>query len=729
MFQIKGFEPRLYQESIFKTTMKANTLICLPTGRGKTKVALLSALHRLNSFPKSKIIFLTPTKPLAKQIADEFKDSSTLEKVEIFTGLIKPEKREEMFKDNDVIVSTPQGMSNDIINKKVDLRNVSLIVFDECHRAVGDYDYVWIAKQYNKVANFPRIIGLSASPGSDQEKINEICSNLFIEDIEIRTDKDDDLKEYVKETKVKYEVIELPENFKEAKKYLENCFKEKLTILKEFGLTKTISNVHKTALLGMQREIQRKISMGEKDPMTWKSISIVAEAMKVQHAQEMLESQGIYAAFEYMNKLYKEAENGKVKATKNLVVDTNFKMAFMKVNNMHSLGVEHPKLIRLREIIKEEKRDKILIFTNFRASAQKLKKELNKIEGIKAEMFIGQTKKKGIGLTQKEQIKVLEDFKAGEFNVLIGTSVGEEGIDIPSVELIIFYEPVPSAIRTVQRRGRTGRLEDGEVIVLVAKGTRDEAYRWTAYHKENRMHRVLKGMKTKFNLGNSQETTLNDFKDKKKWKMFVDSREKGSGIARFLVDKDVDVTMQNLDVGDFIVSERVGIERKEIRDFVDSIVDKRVLHQLKSLKDTFERPILIIEGIEDIYSVRKVHPNAIRGMLAWIAVDLKIPIIYTKDFRDTGEFLITLAKREQEENEKEFGVRGEKKPLSTKELQEYIVSGLPGVGPSLAKNLLKEFVTVKKIINASEDELKDVDKIGKKKASEIRKVLEEKYKE
>ena len=328
---------------------------------------------------------------------------------------------------------------------------------------------------------------------------------------------------------------------------------------------------------------------------------------------------------------------------------------------------------------------------------------------------------------KKIAIKVSKNI--GNSNVLIGTSVGEEGIDIPSVELIIFYEPVPSAIRTVQRRGRTGRLEDGEVIVLVAKGTRDEAYRWTAYHKENRMHRVLKGMKTKFNLGNSQETTLNDFKDKKKWKMFVDSREKGSGIARFLVDKDVDVTMQNLDVGDFIVSERVGIERKEIRDFVDSIVDKRVLHQLKSLKDTFERPILIIEGIEDIYSVRKVHPNAIRGMLAWIAVDLKIPIIYTKDFRDTGEFLITLAKREQEENEKEFGVRGEKKPLSTKELQEYIVSGLPGVGPSLAKNLLKEFVTVKKIINASEDELKDVDKIGKKKASEIRKVLEEKYKE
>ena len=730
MHQIQGFTPRLYQSNIMNTAIQANTLICLPTGRGKTKVGLMLAIHRLNNFPNSKVIFLTPTKPLATQIATEFKACSSLEKVEVFTGQIKPEKREEMFKASDVIVSTPQGMSNDIINRKIDLRNVSLIVFDECHRSVGDYDYVWIAKQYNKVANYPRIIGLSASPGSDLEKITEVCNNLFIEDIEVRTDNDEDLKPYVQETKVRYDLVELPEDFKESLNYLNVCLKERLTILKEFELVQSITSVSKTMLLKMQKELQFRISRGEKEPEVWKMISIVAEAMKVQHVLELLETQGVHSAEEYFKKIFKEAEAGKVKANKNLAVDVNFKSAFFKVSAMVEKGIQHPKLIKLKEIVKDEIKisDKILIFTNYRDSASRLKEELGKIEGVSAELFIGQTKKKGIGLSQKEQIATLERFKQGEFNVLIGTSVGEEGIDIPSVNLIVFYEPVPSAIRTVQRRGRTGRLEDGKVRVLVAKGTRDEAFRWTAFHKENRMHKVLQGLKSKLSLNKPKELTLDHFTKKKVLKIYVDSREKSSGVVKYLVDNNIEVSMSNLDVGDFILSERVGVERKEIRDFVDSLMDKRLLQQVRALKKSYERPLLIIEGSEDIFSVRKVHPNAIRGMLAWIVIDMKVPVVYTKDFRETAEFMITIAKREQEENTKEFGIRGERKPLSDTELQEYITSGLPGVGPSLAKSLLDKFKSIENIVNASEDELKDVEKIGSKKALEIKRILKKEYK-
>jgi ERCC4-related helicase len=730
MHKIQGFTPRLYQDNIVNTAIQANTLICLPTGRGKTKVGLILAIHRLNNFPKSKVIFLTPTKPLATQIAKEFKNSSSLEKVEVFTGQIKPEKREAMFKESDVIVSTPQGMSNDIINRKIDLRNVSLIVFDECHRASGDYDYVWIAKQYNKVGNFPRIIGLSASPGSDLEKITEVCNNLFIEDIEVRTDKDEDLKPYVQEIKVKYDLVELPEDFKVAKKYLEVCLKEKLKILKDYELIKSITVVSKTMLLKMQKELQFRISRGEKEPAVWKMISLVAEAMKVQHALELLETQGVHSASEYFKKIFREAEAGKVKANKSLAVDVNFKSAHFKVSTMVEEGVQHPKLIKLKGIVEEEIKhsDKILIFTNYRDSAARLKEELGKIEGVKAELFIGQTKKKGIGLSQKEQIATLERFKQGEFNVLIGTSVGEEGIDIPSVNLIVFYEPVPSAIRTVQRRGRTGRLENGKVRILVAKGTRDEAFRWTAFHKENRMHRVLQGLKSKLSLKQPKEITLDQFAKKKTLKIYADSREKSSGALKYLVDKDVEVSMKTLDVGDFILSGRVGVERKEVRDFVDSLIDKRLLQQVQALKKSYERPLLIIEGSEDIFSVRKVHPSAIRGMLAWIVIDLKVPVVYTKDFRETAEMMITIAKREQEENSKDFGIRGERKPLSDTELQEYIMSGLPGVGPSLAKSLLSKFKTIEKIVNASEDELKEVDKIGSKKALEIQRILKKEYK-
>lgn len=604
------------------------------------------------------------------------------------------------------------------------------ILVHNCQHATGDYDYVWIAKQYQKVSLFPRILGLSASPGSDLEKISEVCQNLFIEDIEVRSDEDPDLKPYVQETTVEYQLIELPQEFKEARDALQNCFKNKLKLLKELGATDSILYASKTQLLGLQKDLQRRLAQGERDPEMWQSLSLLAEAMKIQFVQEMFETQGVKAAYDYFQKIYKEAETTKTKATKNLVVDPDFKTAYFKISRLYEDKVEHPKFTRLLSLIESEKKKakKILIFNNFRDSASYLKEALNKIPGVQCELFVGQAKKKGVGMSQKQQIQLLDDFKEEKFNVLIGTSVGEEGIDIPAVDLIIFYEPVPSAIRTVQRRGRTGRMEEGKVIVLVTKGTRDEAYRWTAYHKESRMHRVLKDLKHTFSLQRKPEQqSLQEFR--KEVKIYADSRERGSGIIKFLVDEGIDVHMQNLDVGDFLVSEKVGIERKEVRDFVDSLLDKRLLNQVKALKETFENPLLIIEGTDDLYSVRKVHPNAIRGMLAWIAIDMKVPILYTKDSRDTGELLITLARREQEEKNGDFSIRGEKKPLSTRELQEFIVAGLPGVGAQLAQSLLKEFRSVTRIMNASEKELQDVENIGKKKASEIRKILDEEYKE
>ena len=727
MFEIKGFTPRLYQQTILNTTIKNNTLVCLPTGRGKTKIALLATIHRLNNFPNSKVVFLTPTKPLAAQIAEEFKENSTIEKVNLFTGETKPEEREKIFKESDVIISTPQGMSNDIINGKIDLRNISMIVFDECHRASGEYDYVWIAKQYQRLGSYPRIVGLSASPGSDLEKITEVCKNLFIEDIEVRTDEDPDLKPYIYETKVDYLEIELPKDFKEARDFLLKGFKQKLNLLKQLNATNTINLETKTQLLFAQKELQKRLSTGERDLALWQAISVIAEAMKIQYCIELLETQGIGATYGYMKKLNKEAETTKVKATKNLVIDENFKAAYFKVTNLFETGEEHPKIGKLIELVTKEieRCQKILIFNNYRDSASKLKEELNKINGVKCELFVGQAKKNGTGLTQKAQIKLLEDYKAGKFNVLIGTSVGEEGIDIPAVDLIVFYEPVPSAIRTVQRRGRTGRQEKGRVIVLVTKGTRDEAYRWTAFHKEKRMHLILKDLKNKLMLSKPKEVTLSNFSSK--IKIYADSREKASGVMKYLVENNVDVKMQNLEVGDFQLSADVIVERKEIKDFVDSIIDKRLLDQVKDMKQNFEKPLIIIEGDDDLYSVRNIHANAIRGMLAWITIDMKIPVIHTRDYRDTAEMLITIAKREQGDSPGNFSIRGEKKPLSDKELKEFIIAGLPGVGTQLARNLLEEFRTVKNIVNASNEDLQKVEKIGKKKADDIRKILDEKY--
>lgn len=217
-------------------------------------------------------------------------------------------------------------------------------------------------------------------------------------------------------------------------------------------------------------------------------------------------------------------------------------------------------------------------------------------------------------------------------------------------------------------------------------------------------------------------------------KIIVDHRERYSGIIPELAKRGLDIEVQQLVTADFIVQTKdsngiihnVGIEKKTQADFLNSIIDKRILSQLVTLKENFSIPLLVIEGRENIYQLRNFHPNAIRGMLAAIAIDFQIPILHTKNFRDTAALLEVIAKR-LEKSPRALSLLAKRKPITTKEYQEYIIQSLPGVGPTLAKSLLKKFKSIKKIVNASEKKLQEVEKIGKKKAQEIKKVLDAYY--
>jgi len=219
MVSIRNFTPRLYQETIMASCVKANCLIILPTGLGKTKTAIMAIAQRLNSFPNSKVLFLSVTKPLAEQIYNEVLECMDMphEKVALFTGSVSPKKREILWENSNIIVSTPQCIENDIINSRIKLEDISLLIADEAHNAVKDYAYTWISKQYYKKARYPRIIGLTASPGSELEKIQEVCKNLYIEEIEIRTDTDPDVKPYVHEIDIKWVSVTLPQVFSDVK--------------------------------------------------------------------------------------------------------------------------------------------------------------------------------------------------------------------------------------------------------------------------------------------------------------------------------------------------------------------------------------------------------------------------------------------------------------------------------------------------------------------------------
>ena len=744
---IKNFEPRLYQQTIFATASTNNTLVVLPTGMGKTNIFLMLAAHRLKLYPTSKILLIGPTKPLIDQYLEVFKTHFEIEesKMAIFTGMVKPEKRAELWKTSKIIFSTPQGLENDIISGRINLEEVSLLGIDEAHRAVKNYAYVFVAQQYNKKASFPRILALTASPGSDAEKIEAVCKNLFIESIEVRTNESPDVKPYIQEIKIDWIRVQLPVIFFDIKKDIVLFLRERMQKLKKWGILRRtdLQYVSKKDLITLQAQLRGRAASGEKNFVIWSAISILAEIMKIYHALELLETQGIVPLHKYLKKLYDESFITKVKAVKNIVKDINFRNAFIKTENLYNEKIEHPKLVELQKIIEKEinkdKDIKIMVFNQYRDNALDIVEKINKINGVKAKIFVGQLKKGETGYTQKEQKQVLDDFRNGLYNILVATSIGEEGLDIPKVDLVIFYEPIPSAIRTIQRRGRTGRLEKGKVIILIAEKTRDEAFLWASHHKEKSMYRNLEKIKKELKLKqkpatqqmpqSAQQPTLEGYIPQNSLKIFVDHREKSSKVLKELVNLGVGINLEKIDNADYVLSSRVGVEYKTVPDFVHSIIDNRFAQQTQPWNNDFESPLIIIEGNEDIYSMRNVHPNSIRGMLATIAVSYGIPILQTKDFKETASIFLAIAKREQEETRKDFTLHGEKRNLSLDEWQEYIISSFPGVGATLAKPILKKFKTIKKFVNAKEESLQKVEKIGPEKAKRIREVLDKEYEE
>ncbi|MBW2982948.1 DEAD/DEAH box helicase [Candidatus Woesearchaeota archaeon] len=729
-----GFTPRRYQETILSTAAGNNTLVVLPTGMGKTAIAAMLAAHRLDQNDDAKIVFLAPTKPLVQQHLDTFTELFDLpeEDFSLLTGSVTPAKRVKLWNESRFIFSTPQGLENDLISNKISLQDVGLLVFDEAHRATGDYAYVYIADQYHKKALHERVLALTASPGSDEETIRTVCENLHIEAIELRSPEDPELQEYTQDVDTRFLEVTLDSYLKRIQSYLQKCYQRKLDDAKSLGVLKgDTRNYNKTTLLKMQSALHAQTAQGDKGFDVLKTISLLAEALKVQHALELCETQTVRALSAYLHQLQSLSRTSKTKAVQNLVKDADFKAAVILADRAVEEGVEHPKVARLKEHLTKAfmtgQDKKFIIFTQFRITATVLKEELKDL--ATADIFVGQAKKGTTGLSQKEQKRMVERFREGEFSILIATSVAEEGLDIPSVDGVIFYEPIPSAIRTVQRRGRTGRHSAGSVAILIAKNTRDEGYRWSAHHKEKRMYRTIAKLKKSFT-GPSKEPakaqpTLSSYEKPQKITITADYREKGSAVMKALLADDATLDLKQLEVGDYQVGDDVVVEYKTVKDFVDSIVDGRLLSQLSALRSVY-KPVLILEGQEDLYAQRRVNPAAIRGMLATIMLSYHIPLLRTSSAQDTAGVLLAMAKRVQQHDDRSHTPHSAK-PWTLKERQEYVVGSLPGIGPKLAKPLLKHFGTVRQVLEATEEELQDVELIGEKKAKTIQDVLDQPY--
>ncbi len=732
LIKSEKIESRLYQQVLAADVLKkGNTMIVAPTAMGKTIVAALVSAERLKTFENSKVLVLAPSKPLVIQHEESMREFLKTT-VTSLTGAIKPEERIKRWNESQIICATPQTVESDIISSRYDFKNVSLMVFDECHRGVGSYSYVYLANKYMKEAKNPLVLGLTASPGWDEGKIQEVCQNLYIKEVEIKNEEDSDVEPYFNPVEVKWIKIELNQELKDIKMHLEKTLKARLTTLKKMGVINSISNVSKKDVLKAKGLAQNRIGRSLRPPKKcFLAVSILTAVINIQHSIELLETQGTTTLQKYLERLKKK----KTKAAKGLLNDAEFQMAVALTERAYEKGVDHPKLKRLIKLLKKELKNsnsRIIIFTQFRDSVENIYQHCME-EQINAVKFYGQAPRENEkGLTQKKQKEIIKSFKNGEYDVLISTSVAEEGIDIPSVDLVVLYEPVPSEIRMIQRRGRTGRKNKGRMFILITKGTRDESYYWSSINKEKQMKKQL---------SKSYSKDLTDFKQMERKEknddnpekseenrpvIYADSREGSSRVLRELEQLNVDIKVKSLAVADYQVSDDVAIERKTNTDFVSSILDKRLHKQAKELVDNFKKPVMIIEGSE-FYS-GFIHPNAVRGALASIAVDFGIPIIPTRSPEDTAAMINRIAIREQTHERSDIQIRTEKKPLTTWEQQIYIVESLPNIGPVTARKLLEEFKSVRAVINATEDELKKVEGIGDKIAKNILRVVDSGFK-
>ncbi|MFB6268625.1 MAG: DEAD/DEAH box helicase, partial [Halobacterium sp.] len=661
------------------------------------------------------------------------------------------------------------------------------------------------------------VTAMSASPGGNEEDIRTVCENLGVSNVEVMTEDDADVGEHTYDTDVQWERIELPDEVLEVRDALNDVIEDRLEKLRDLGVTRVSSpDVSQKDLNKIRAKLQELIDNDQSEG--YQGMSVHAEVMKLRRAVELVETQSVESVRRYFERQRNAANSsGASKASQRLVSEPKVKEAMRRADEFDGL---HPKFRRARMLLAEtlgiEGGERVIVFTESRDTAEALTEFLG--QHFDTRRFVGQGDADGSeGMTQKEQRETLEEFRSGEFEVLVSTSVAEEGLDVPEVDLVLFFEPVPTAIRSVQRKGRTGRQTEGKVVVLMAEDTRDEAYFWISRRREQEMEDELKSLKgmadeLETELGGDQQALddyagdsedndadgdggdsdaggdgaadvgeaqqsvtesatgddsvdspgkdgsgggdesqagLTDFDapdpedvagsedgegvaaradsgDDETVEVVVDQRELDSNIARDLSKRDeVETRLETLSVGDYVLSDRVAVERKTHGDFMDTLLggDRSLFEQAKDLTRHYTRPVLLLEGDGDLFAERNVHPNAVRASLASLAVEWGVSVVHTRGEDDTAEMIQTIAEREQTRNDREVSAHGEKAAKTLGEQQEYVVSSIADVGPVTAQSLLDEFGSVEAVMTASEDELQAAAGVGEVTAERIREVV------
>ena len=836
-------EARAYQLEAVDVALSSSTLLVLPTAAGKTAVAWMAIaemLERTNGWA----LMIAPTAALVKQHFDDLElvfDKDSTKPISM-SGAIPPSKREGMWNKGRLVVSTPQVVRNDVNRGLLDLSDCCLLIIDEAHHSTGERAEAQVADLYLELANEPLILGMTASPGSNTEKVQEICNRLRVGRIHLRTSEDNMLSEHLANLDIEELKVRVPDEIRELAEPLVRWQESIVERERRLGRYVMPGAVTHRGLANAMERANLAVRRGQAD--AYGSMSRIGLAMSLHHLINHLLCQGLAAAKEFLDRK-ETGEDAEKKNTRNLLRDSRIRSLR---DSLAEMPESHSKVGAVRRLVRERiRRDpesRIIVFATYRDTVSALETALLNLKDVRPIQFIGQSKRaSGTGLTPKQQVERIESFRAGEGNVLIATSVGEEGLDIPTADLVIFYEPVASEIRTIQRRGRTGRQRDGDVVVLIAEDTRDEGARAAALRREQNMHRAVARVGRKLarsthvdlsNLSNFsvvengskisatefviavrkknrpvlkevEETTdenepadsgqlppsifrprgqtgLEQFKPRKKKQdlddseqqpsirlkeknpvssaqdlldlddsppdvpgalICADDRELNSSVVARLKSLGADVRIDRLVTGDFRIGERILVERKTVRDFVDSLVDGRLLEQASRLVGAAPGSLLLIEG-EGLFESNRVHPHALMGALTTLALDFGIPIVTTKDGAETARFLTVASRREEsmldgltpQARDRLEAVKPEiwmdpvtqaaagarelrKSPNQEKFTAMSLLIAIPSVDQDLANRLLNRYGTIAALIWADEDDLRQVEGITETQVREI----------
>ena len=482
-------EARAYQLEALDEALNSSMLLVMPTAAGKTAVIWMMISEKLSG--GGKAIMIAPTVGLVEQHIRSLREVLNLDDgIVSVTGQIPPAKRVEKWNGARLVVATPKVVVNDASNGVVDLSDFSVLVVDEAHHCTGDHAMAQVCDKYISENLDPHVLGVTASPGHRPETVREICSRTGALRIHIRNSGEEMLSGYLSELEVREITVIVPEEMirlSEPFKIWQQGIVDRERRLGRYVMPGMIN------FSGLSNAMDRaKSAIGRGEASGYQSVSQIAVAMRLHHLINCLMSQGVSASREYLDRLEDE-ESGSKKTVRDFLRDIRIRELRTNLAEMDEIHSKIGAVRRMvRERIKRDSKSRIIVFANYRDTIASLETSLEGLKGIIPIRFVGQSSRGSRkGLSGREQVRRLDEFRKGNANVLLATSIGEEGLDIPSADLVIFYEPVSSEIRTIQRRGRTGRKRLGEVIVLIAEGTRDEGAKAAALRREENMLRAV----------------------------------------------------------------------------------------------------------------------------------------------------------------------------------------------------------------------------------------------